>query len=64
MALFAAAAGVTDVLDGIVARATGRRSALGSQLDSIADLALMSSSLGWLLLLRPAFIQQNWTVLS
>ncbi len=37
--------GVTDVLDGCVARATGRTSELGARLDSIADLLFYSVAL-------------------
>ena len=61
--ILAAAAGATDVLDGIIARGTGRRSRFGSQLDSIADLALLISMLGWLYLLRPGFMREHRTVL-
>lgn len=35
-----ATAGLTDVLDGFVARRTGTESELGARLDSVADLAL------------------------
>jgi phosphatidylglycerophosphate synthase len=64
VAILAAIAGTTDVLDGIIARATGRRSRFGSQLDSIADLVLTLSTVAWLFMLRPAFITENRTVLS
>ena len=49
-----AVAGLTDVLDGPVARATGRTSRYGAQLDSLADILLMASIFWWLVLLRPS----------
>ena len=39
--LICALAGVTDMLDGYVARRTGTESELGARLDSIADLILV-----------------------
>lgn len=54
-----ALAGLTDVLDGPVARRTGRSTRFGSQLDSIADLLLMGSTVAWMALLRPAFLVEN-----
>jgi phosphatidylglycerophosphate synthase len=56
-------AGLTDVADGMIARRAGITSRLGSQLDSIADLALMSSTFIWLVLLRPDFFLHYWGVL-
>jgi phosphatidylglycerophosphate synthase len=53
----------TDVADGIIARGTGTRTRFGSQLDSIADFALMGSTLAWLALLRPEFFRENRTLL-
>lgn len=44
-------AGATDAIDGALARATGRQSALGAALDPIADKALLAAAfltLGWL----------------
>lgn len=52
-----ALAGLTDVLDGPVARRTGRSTRFGSQLDSIADMLLMGSAVAWMAILRPAFFQ-------
>lgn len=63
VAIGIAIAGVTDVADGIIARASGQRTRLGSQLDSIADLALMGSTFAWLLMLRPTFFHENRTLL-
>lgn len=56
-------AGATDVADGIIARASGQRTHFGSQLDSVADLALMGSTFAWLLILRPGFFEENRTLL-
>ena len=63
VAILAAAAGATDVLDGIIARATGGGSRFGSALDSVADLVLTVSMVAWLFMLRPAFIAENRIVL-
>lgn len=54
-----AVAGLTDVLDGPVARWTGQRSRYGGQLDSVADILLMASIFWWLVLLRPGFFEVN-----
>ena len=54
-----AVAGLTDVLDGPVARMTDRSSRYGAQLDSLADILLMASIFWWLFLLRPAFFTDN-----
>ncbi len=54
-----ALAGLTDVLDGPVARLTGRSSPYGSQLDSAADILLMGSIVAWLAWLHPAFFRDN-----
>jgi cardiolipin synthase len=45
------AAGMTDLLDGVVARATNSHSALGEKLDPVADKALLSGvflGLAWI----------------
>jgi phosphatidylglycerophosphate synthase len=52
--LFAAA---TDVVDGFLARRRGA-TRVGSQIDSVADLMLMGSSLTWLFLLRWDFVER------
>jgi phosphatidylglycerophosphate synthase len=44
---------VSDIADGLVCRYRGERSSYSSQLDAIADCAVMLSSLGWLALARP-----------
>jgi cardiolipin synthase len=64
VAIGLAIAGATDVLDGFIARSTGQRTRLGGQLDSVADLLLMTSTLAWLVLLRPQILQRHWVVLS
>lgn len=52
-----ALAGVTDMLDGYVARRTGTESDLGARLDSVADLALVVVCLAKLL---PAIAVPTW----
>lgn len=54
-----ALAGLTDVLDGPVARRTGRSTRFGSQLDSIADLLVIGSTVAWMAILAPAFFRDN-----
>lgn len=54
-----AIAGLTDVLDGPVARVTEQSSRYGAQLDSLADILLMASIFWWLVLLRPEFFFDN-----
>lgn len=54
-----ALAGLTDVLDGPVARRTGRSSRYGSQLDSAADILLMGSIVVWMAWLHPGFFRAN-----
>jgi phosphatidylglycerophosphate synthase len=55
-----ALAGLTDVLDGPVARRTGRSSRYGSQLDSVADILLMGSIVAWMAWLHPVFFRDNF----
>lgn len=63
-------AGLTDVLDGYLARRSGQTTRLGSQLDSVADMLLIVSVVLWLILLRPVFIREQlpliglWAVLG
>lgn len=65
-----AVAGLTDVLDGPVARWTRRSSRFGGQLDSTADILLMASIFWWFVLLAPDFFIDNaiplvvWAVLG
>jgi cardiolipin synthase len=49
----------TDVLDGVVARRTGRITTFGSRLDSLADHLLTASTLVWLVWLRPEFVSRE-----
>src|SRR6266436_5064543 len=51
------AAGVTDVLDGIIARRFGQKTSIGAALDPIADKLLMTSSI--LILSLPQMEFQN-----
>ena len=44
---------MTDMADGFVARVRGSRSGYARQFDTVADSAVMLSSLGWLALARP-----------
>jgi phosphatidylglycerophosphate synthase len=59
-----AIAGSTDVLDGFLARRMHRTTRIGSQLDSIADMALIISVVIWLLMLRPDFFRDHGLLLS
>ena len=58
-----ALAGLTDVLDGPVARRTGKSSTIGGQMDSAADILLMGSIFWWFVLLTPEFFLDNATPL-
>jgi phosphatidylserine synthase len=52
-----ALSGFSDIVDGFVSRLRGARSSYSRQLDTIADGAVMLSSLGWLALSRPGSLQ-------
>jgi phosphatidylglycerophosphate synthase len=52
-------AAITDVLDGQLARRLGQTSSFGSKLDSIADVLVNFSSVGWLLVLRPEVVRAH-----
>lgn len=58
-----AVAGLTDVLDGPIARRVGRTSRFGSQMDSLADLTLFASIVIWLIMMRPEFFREYGTVI-
>jgi len=58
-----AIAGLTDVLDGFLARRMKRTTPRGSQLDSLADMTLFASMVSWLVLLRPDFFSEHGHVL-
>ncbi|MEA2582613.1 MAG: hypothetical protein QOF33_698 [Thermomicrobiales bacterium] len=49
----------TDVLDGQLARRFGQTSTFGSKLDSIADVCVTFSAVGWLLVLRPQVVRDH-----
>lgn len=57
-------AALTDVIDGIVARGSGRATTFGSRLDSVADHLLTASTVVWLLWLRPEFVARERVLLS
>src|SRR2546422_5319511 len=52
-------AGLTDVLDGYLARRLGQVSTRGARLDAIADVVLLVSAAAWLQLLRPEIARGN-----
>jgi phosphatidylglycerophosphate synthase len=54
-----AIAGSTDVLDGMAARRSGEPSRYGSQIDSLADVLLMGSTVTWLVMLRREFFRAH-----
>lgn len=54
-----AVAGSTDVLDGMAARRSGEPSTFGSQIDSLADVLLMGSTVAWLVMLRRPFFREH-----
>lgn len=57
-------AGLTDILDGFLARRLGHTSRWGSQLDSVADMVLIASITIWLIMLRPDFFRDHGTMLA
>ncbi|HEU0077183.1 MAG TPA: CDP-alcohol phosphatidyltransferase family protein [Longimicrobiaceae bacterium] len=59
----AAAAGLTDAVDGRLARRTHTTTRFGSAFDSVADHLLSASLLAWLVLLRPEFVREELPVL-
>ena len=63
LGVLVAVAGFTDILDGFLARRTGRTSRWGSQLDSVADMVLVASITIWLVMLRPDFFRDHGDVL-
>ena len=52
-------AGVTDFLDGYLARRLGQESRLGARLDSLADNLLLLSAAVWIQLLHPEILREN-----
>ncbi|MGE3797840.1 MAG: CDP-alcohol phosphatidyltransferase family protein [Thermomicrobiales bacterium] len=49
----------TDVLDGVIARRSGKRSPFGSQFDTVADMAIIVSAPGWMALLYPEVMRNR-----
>jgi cardiolipin synthase (CMP-forming) len=64
LGLGVAAAAVTDVIDGILARALHQTTERGSRLDSLADHLLSASIICWLLWLRPDFVRNELPLLA
>lgn len=64
LAVGTAAAALTDVLDGILARRLGVTSERGGALDSMADHLLSISLFAWLLMLRPEFFREQLVPLA
>jgi len=56
-------AGVTDFLDGRVARRSGGESRHGARLDAIADIVLLVSAAAWLQVLHPEILRESGAVL-
>ena len=63
LAIAAAVAGFTDILDGFLARRLGVASKRGGALDSLADHLLSISLVMWLAMLRPEFFREEWVTL-
>ncbi len=58
-------AGLTDMLDGLLARRLGHVSTVGSKLDSIADHTLQLSAVVWIFMLMPdVFTENAWLAYS
>ncbi|HEY8447875.1 MAG TPA: CDP-alcohol phosphatidyltransferase family protein [Thermomicrobiales bacterium] len=55
--------GLTDILDGQIARRAGQASTFGSRIDAVADAAVNGSALGWLYLLRPDVLRDHHRIL-
>jgi phosphatidylglycerophosphate synthase len=49
-------AAATDIFDGIISRALRSTTRFGSKLDSIADVLIGGSAVGWLLIFKPAVV--------
>jgi phosphatidylglycerophosphate synthase len=59
-----AAAGVTDFLDGFLARRLGQASPSGARLDSIADNLLLLSAMAWIELIHPEIGRENTALIA
>ena len=58
------AAGVTDALDGYLARRLGQVSTRGARLDAIADIVLLVSAAAWLQLQHPQIAREEGATLA
>jgi phosphatidylglycerophosphate synthase len=58
------AAGVTDVLDGLVARRFGQVSPAGARLDLTADTLLLLSAVAWIGVLHPEVVGENGALIA
>jgi cardiolipin synthase len=52
-------AGLSDALDGYLARRLGQATALGVRLDALADSLLLISAAAWLTILHPALLREG-----
>jgi phosphatidylglycerophosphate synthase len=57
-------AGVTDLIDGQVARRAGGGSRLGARLDALADTVLLISAAAWLQILHPEILRENGALVA
>lgn len=57
-------AGLTDFLDGFVARRLGETSPAGARLDLIADTLLLLSAMAWIGLLHPEIVPNNTSLVA
>jgi cardiolipin synthase (CMP-forming) len=57
-------AGLTDFLDGFVARRLGQASPTGARLDLIADTLLLLSAAVWLELVHPEIVRENGALVA
>ena len=55
--------GLTDILDGRLARLSGTESRHGARLDALADTALLISVLGWMAILHPSLVTDDAGIL-
>lgn len=51
--------GLTDTLDGVIARRMGLASPEGARIDSFADAIMLASALVWVFLVTPLFTEQR-----
>ena len=58
------AVGVTDFLDGLVARRFGQVSPAGARLDLIADTLVLLSAVAWIVVLQPEIVDDNAALIA